>query len=146
MQTSYVDEAPWAFWVHCSWAWFIGCFDSISSAYSARSAASFPFPAICLGRWICTDYNYNNGLPCSLPPLTLLSSSTSVSLGLFLHPLVLLCLTQVFIISNLYINPPWIILIWQYHLFVPLSDCNTYSFILSCFYYLLLFTYLCSKH
>ena len=38
--------------------------------------------------------------------LSLLSSSTSVSLGLLLHPLVLLCLTHVFIISNLYINPP----------------------------------------
>ena len=40
-----------------------------STACSSRSTASLPFLAVCLGRWICPDYdNYDNGLPCSLPP------------------------------------------------------------------------------
>ena len=44
-------------------------FHWISSAYSSRYTASLPFLAVCLGRWICPDYdNYDNGLPCSLPP------------------------------------------------------------------------------
>lgn len=136
-----LDHFYWNIWTDClSWIEW--------SLYSSRTSGLPPFPSlkVCLWRRYRAMIPQRHFKPQqTLPPHPFCLAPLQLAWDCCSIPWFPLPLTLVFIISNLYINPPWIILIWQYHPFFVPGLITTPSFH-HVFYYFLLFTYLCSKH